>query len=367
MGHLKFSLFKKFCVLTAASFLLMGNEGCEQAQNKSDRQLKRRAELSRLEARKVQLPQGGTFDFQYVMNAQIVDVMRESDFTFPYPDGSVGISSVQVAGTDLQIMVSEDDANMIADVTSLMDVSSFASQMAKVPECVLDVPQAVIGGDVLSFEVSGGGGIQIGYNSGGSFNPGPGVGLSIFVEKAKLDLIMRASHALSGMPLSSTEITSDQTKLDLGLNINFGLFSISPSYFFQTRLAEVSRNGLTKGLASLAKAMDEDAATRDWESQVISDLDSHILFHGGSQNRIQVGDKFQIYNLEYFWKGSPCSGQFQGAFNTTREPAAIVEVEQVQAYTSYARVVQRGNMNVLPGARVMVMELKPDPAQAKAP
>jgi hypothetical protein len=63
-------------VLTAG--LMMGNQSCEQAQV-SQRELKRIVEMGKITSPKVNLPQGGSFDFEYVANQQVYGVLQTSD------------------------------------------------------------------------------------------------------------------------------------------------------------------------------------------------------------------------------------------------------------------------------------------------
>lgn len=348
--HRSIALRAISCLILAMG--LMGNEGCEEAQTKV-RALKKRAELGTLNAKKVQLPSGGQFDFQYVMNSQMVDVMRQSEFSFPFVEGAS--MAFSLGSSELSIMALNDDVELLSSSFRGMDALAFEQKVKDVPECVREFPQVFVSGDVRSFEMTDSGGLSLGFSPSGSLGPITGIGFNFFVEKMELDLGVRGVHPLNRALLSSADVTKNQTKTKLGFNLDMGLLRINPEYYFTTSLSEVSKSALLRATNDLAKNL----STIPWESQVLADKDTDIIIYGGHLNGIEVGDTFDIYNLDYYWKDpkKPCESEFIDAVQSTRAPMAIIEIEKVSSTLSEGRIIERqGNVN--PGARVLVRALK---------
>ena len=66
----------KSLVLVPLALMLMANQQCQQPSGA--RELRRRVQMGQIDAPKMPLPDGGSFDFKYVANAQMYDVLRKT-------------------------------------------------------------------------------------------------------------------------------------------------------------------------------------------------------------------------------------------------------------------------------------------------
>ena len=325
----------------------MGNEGCEEQEPlntapEDQRILRKLIEVGKLQAQPMNLPGGGTFDFEFVANAQFFELLTRSDyFVVPYR------RTVANGSTTFSV----EDENLMTDWQTFgearaMDSSTDAS-------CLVELPQLTIGGEVRSFEMKSGGGLSIGFGPFGSYetnNIFPSA--NVKVQNAELEVGVKAIDTLEEVLLAGSTGEATQSRVDLGLNINFGNFSLGPSYYFQSPLADVTRNALTKSLNDVIEKLAEEP----WYTRVIEDRDSHLVIGGGNRAGLQRGDILEVYNETHYWSGTPCLSDYRGSISA-EQPVAVVKVSQVGPGVALAQVLEQGQMNPAIGAKVVVRKL----------
>ncbi len=341
----------------------MGNEGCqkEPAPAPEGRVLKKTADLSRLSSPKMILPDGKPFDFEYLVNAQIYDVIgKHNKFIVPFTPATN--TSFEAAS----LGIADSDYDRLEDWQLDTRNRVMAANQVGVPECLKRGPQVEIGGAVESFEIQGGGGLFFGFgpNVGGVTD----IGGSIRVQFAQLATTLVGYHPLSKVVSGTGRARSTQTRVDLDLTINFGLFRLGPQFFFQSPLANVSRRALDQTLVNLSNDMDQKAEADGrpvWETKVRNDLDTHVIVYGGRRHGLKVGDEMAVYNMEHYWEndGTPCAARYEGALRKSDLPAAILKIEtssELGDDITRARVIQQGKDQREPGAQVVMWKMVED-------
>ncbi len=330
----------KALTLVSSAGLLMGNQSCQQ-QVPTTRTYKKIVEMGSIAAQPIKLPDGSSFDFRFVANQQLYGVVAEStNFTLrsapPISSNPAFASTSSVADSNY-FNLSKADMSMLQKGFD-ESKSDFRSVFSRSAWCMVNFPQAKIYGSINSFEMVGGGGLSIGYTPAGPVSSGiAGANMNFNVQYAQLDLSMRALPPLGSTILGATNVTAKQTKTNINLGINFGLFSIGPSYFYSTPLATVTKRGLATGLTQLYDQMAKD----DWYSRVFADQDTQVVVVGGSDVGYKIGDQLDIYNEQYAWDGEPCNSNYLGSTGMGSDSYyARVEIISVGDQLSQAKVIK---------------------------
>lgn len=324
----------KVIVLVGSAGVMMGNQKCEQQPQAKARTLKKIVEMGAMKSSPFLVPGGGSFDFQFVANQQLYGVIAESgDFTVRNaPTISGDPTNPEVENP---ISLTPGDEKLLAKSMSEAKQSDFRAEFSRTAWCMVNLPQAKLGGSVNAFEMIGGGGITVGFSPNG--NSGLGVGGDFDVEYAQLDVSMHALPPLGKSRLADVNINAKQTKTKVSFKINFGAFGVGPKYYYQTPLASVTKTALKTGVTSLATAMSKDK----WYTRVFMDHDTHVTIVGGRDVNLEVGDRLRIYNEEYAWAGEPCNSQYLGSVGLGEDSYyATVEVVSVGDELSRVKVVE---------------------------
>lgn len=345
----------KFAILGALAIFTMGNEGC---QDKNARKLKKRASLSKISAQKMRLPDGTTADFEYLANAQIYDVIaKNNEFILPYGGN---VAQTAFAETKMYSLADQSNLSQWQNRTS-NDLYFKAAVSSSVPECLRRLPQVELAGVIESFEVVGGGGMTFGY--GPNVNPKlPPTSASLNVQFAQLTTNLQSYHPLTRIVNGSGRANGTHTKMDLNLTIDLGLFKFGPKAFFQSPLANVSHQALSKTLQFLAADYDKRATEQKrplWETQVRNDDGDHVIIYGGRVHGLKVGDELAIFTQRHLWEnnGTPCATKYEGALRTSDLPVALIRIEGEQDLgdeIARARITQKGSGRPEEGAQVVI-------------
>ena len=328
----------------------------KKAPKVEPRVLKRLVEMGQVTSSPFNLPAGGKFDFQFVMNAQMYDVIQNHT--------GFAINYVQPVAAPIASPLSVGDQK-------LMKV--WSKSVSQAPQggysldssCLMYMPMAKLSGTVRSFEAKSGIGLSIGFSPAGPLDPGSGSGggsLSLDIKTAQLDLGVVAVSPMATVStstiLASAEATAKQTQTNIGLSINFGNFRIGPQFFFQSPLAQVTRKALTNALTDLNAKMQ----FMPWFTRVIYNHDTHLVVTGGNNVGLKEGDQLAIFNEEHYWQGEPCNSLYIGGFKQNgKTPTAIIELESVGQDISRGRVIQQDSMyNVRLGAKAEILKLVPN-------
>lgn len=385
--------------------LSMGNEGCEEEQAKP-RVLKMDIEIGALKGRVVRLPNGETVDFPYVANSLFYrQVINHDHFVIGNPvptslmlasqggqfktQGITDASSAEaapsglVSGRDVAVLEQYgllrqtrlEGQSLIQGRVSQKDVvegKSSATEVTKLPACLYDLPQALLGGEVISFQMTGGGGIGIGYGPGGDL-PGSAAGRINF-QSSKLELGLRTDDPLTQQAIAIGDGIARQTQVQFGLDFVPGV-PIGVSFFYNTPITDVIRNAMDDGLNQIVDRYKNLLSTdkdwnQVWESRVIYDPeivnnDTHIAFRGGYRAGIKIGDTFQVTNLHYAWEGAACYTRLKYKIPLTVSPIAEATVVSVGDNVSVAVVKYLVEQKIQPGAQVKVMKLV-EPARTQS-
>ncbi len=333
--------------LLPMALLLMGNQKCQEPQAEG-RELRRRVEMGMIEAPPMSLPEGGKFDFKFVANAQLYDVLRKTkSFSTATMDGSHPLEQMTQCDCDAFNRCDDDVRN--PEDSRMMKPGKFST----VATCMINMPQAVIEGSITGFELTNAMGVSIDI-----LKP-VDLGLSVDVKKATLTMAFQAEDPLiPGQILATSTPRAQRQETALSANINFGAFSIGPRAYFKSPLADVVHKAMTNGINDLKKQMDENSP---WYAMVLKNCDKAVLINAGSASDagLEKGDVLEIYNVRYRWEGEVCDSRLLGTIPASGKPIAVAEVEVVGDTLSQARIIEQDQegTKIQPGARVYVRKL----------
>lgn len=333
--------------------MTMGNQKCEQKPQEQTRTLKKIVELGAIAASPIAFPGGSSFDFRFVANQQVYGVLLESsEFTLKYnPPIAVPPEQVRSGDTNFFNLTKADGVAMKA-FAQAAGKDNYDVQYAKTAWCMVNLPQAKISGAVNAFELIGGGGLTLGYTPAGTHSVSGSAGFN--AEWAQLDLSMVATRPLTDKVMAAANVTSKQTKTKVNMSINFGVWSVGPSAYYQTPLAQVTKNALVKSVSSL----NEQLKTEEWYTRVMANHDTHLVVVGGSDVKLEVGDQLLVYNEEYYWEGEPCDSRYLGGGAQASSAVAKIEIDWVGDEISRGKVIEQNDENAVVGAKVKLFKFK---------
>ncbi|MCE3009011.1 MAG: hypothetical protein LW875_00145 [Proteobacteria bacterium] len=326
-------------LLCGLALLMMGNEGCEEAEQK--RELRRRVQMGMVDAPAMPLPNGGRFDFKFAANAQMYDVLRKTQ--------SFSTSTMR-PGTPL-------DPSQMTDAerrafSQCEDVDGYAPfVMSQNAACMIHMPQAIINGEIVNFQLISGGGLSISLPDFG------GLSSSFDVKKARLTMSLKADDPLiPGHNIAATTTRANQFEMNIRAGFNLGSIGLGPRYYYQSDLAEVVSKAMQNGISDLKTQFDE---AEPWYAMVLKNCDKAILINAGNSSDagLKTGDILEVYNVWYDWAGLVCDSTLMGSMRATAEPIAVAQVEIVGNTFSQARIIEQTATKILPGARVYVRKL----------
>lgn len=120
-----------------------------------------------------------------------------------------------------------------------------------------------------------------------------------------------------------------------GLDIDLNKLNVGSSSFTSTPFFVVMTEALRKSIRNTVKVLSDIEAP--WNTVIVSSTnESQFIIPAGKNAGIQVGDQFEIYNIEHEWVGEPCKSSYRMATTTTDKPIAIVEVKDPKDLTPNA-------------------------------
>lgn len=222
------------------------------------------------------------------------------------------------------------------------------------PSCEVAFEEYQLDGNVLSFEIDGKNGIKLGFSLGKIFKY---VGLGFKTEKGKMTMSMSLSESVQptnhvAYVMGSAESSKKEFSFDLDI---YGI-GLGYDYFSQTPIAGLTAKTAQSALKNLEAELARNKVR--WKSKVIHVDDGSVAIPVGTVSGLRPGDWFNVYNVEYLWRGKPCESELIMAKRTTVEPIAEVQAIQVEYNASLLRIE---NMNseekIKLGAVVEVMKL----------
>ena len=373
--------FKALVPMLAIAGLSMGNQKCEQAP--TERLLKMNVEIGSLKGRAVKLPDGTTVDFPYVANALFYRQVIAHDHFYIMNEvptarlmaANAGKLKVQSTNSKTKApagVVSKEDVAVLEQYGLLNSTRARANAMmfgksastpAEVPECLYNAPQAILGGEVISFEATWGVGLGVGYNSGGDLSSS--VGGKVDFKSSKLELGLRTDDPLTRRTFAIGDGISHQSDVSFGIDFLSSLVGID--FFYNTPITDVIRAAMTDGLDQIAKKYITTASVADWnhtwETRVLYDEDianndTHVGIRAGSLNGLQNGDIFTISNMHYKWMGAACSSPLDYSIATTTTPIATGKVVNIGPNVAVLEITYlKQDVQILPGAQVKLLTL----------
>lgn len=328
-------------VLLSMAFLMMGNQQCQNPTTEV-RELRRRVQMGQVGAPVMPLPNGGSFDFKYAANAQMYDVLRKTK--------SFSTSTMSGGILDPSLMTQkEKDA-----FNQCEDVQGFAPfQMSQDAACMIHMPQGIVSGKVINFELTTAGGLTIGIPQYGNLQ------LGTEIKKAVLTMGMEVNDPLiPGHNIAATTSKANRYETSVNFKIDLGGFSVGPSAYFKSDLAQVVQKAMVNGVEDLKQQWNQ---AEPWYAMVLKNCDKAILINAGNSSDagLQEGDVLEIYNVWYDWEGQACESTLMGSMKSSKKPIAVAQVEIVGNTFSQARVIEQdpNGTKILPGARVYVRKL----------
>ncbi|MBL7542644.1 MAG: hypothetical protein JNL11_02460 [Bdellovibrionaceae bacterium] len=134
-----------------------------------------------------------------------------------------------------------------------------------------------------------------------------------------------------GQAFDSSEQKESFWGTDIDLNkIVFGHSSFSATPFYKVML-DALRKSFTK---TASEVRDIESP---WNTIVVSKTnETDILIPAGKNAGLQVGDEFEIYNVEHQWVEEPCKSNYRMAKLTTDEPILIAKINDSKDLTPNA-------------------------------
>ncbi len=350
----KIKAFGRLSVLLPLAFMMMGNQKCQkQAAVEPQRELRRRVQLGAIEAPDMPLPDGGSFDFKFATNAQMFEVLKNTK--------SFATSTMTAGATLDPSQMSDADKNAFNQCNDSSQQENSNFMMSQTAACMVNMPQGVVNGQIVNFQLTTAGGLTVALPQFANLSAGVGI------KKATLTMSMQVNDPLiPGNNIAATTAKSNQYERNLNFSLNLGIFSIGPSMYYKSDLADVVKSALTNAVDELKSQWNQ---AEPWYATVMKNCDAAIMINAGNATDagLQVGDILEVYNVWYNWSGDVCQSTLMGAMKSTTTPIATVQVEIVGNTFSQARIIQQTGEKILPGARVYVQKLIQPQAAAAAP
>jgi hypothetical protein len=331
--------------------LSMGNQGCEQTPVEGPRELKRIVEVAKISAQPVIQPNGKIFDLEFVMNIQFPDVLVSSK--------QYAVINKNLGSDGSPESISSKILNTDGQKNTKLGAAAFKAVQTKEAECLINLPQWRLGGAVNSYELVAGGGLRVGYTPAGP-TTSTSISGEVKFQKSEMDLTLKAFHPFDKRLVEAANIKKDQIDGSIAADINFGLISIGPEYWFKKGLASVAREAMEKGIKALKALTDK----REWYSRIIYYEEEFPVVRGGVDVGMKKGDKFTLHNSRYYWdsENGVCNpANYQGSLDG---PAiATAEVIDVGDYVSLLKIDESsmtGNEDPKVGSVIKVKALATD-------
>ena len=312
------------------------------------RKLKFPVEFGRIEAPdQFPLPGGAKIDFRFIINAQFPYVAKDH--------GAFEFANVKKSG-----VIKSTGADPVSEKirSQYLPEELFRGVLASpdIPECAVDLPMAVISGDMLGFEFVNEIGVKFGYAPNETFRPGGSVDVN--VRQVQLDMGVKALDPLNGEWLGSADVNARQTKTSVNFRASFNSLFVEPRFVFETPIGEVTSKAMVKALDDLNADLEANVPWTAYVTNVrISPSGTYVSINAGEELRIQAGDQFTVSNPVYVWKGQPCQSQ---AFRQGLVPAGIGEARTNFVGRGMSELLMIQETDVIPkrGALVRIHRLR---------
>lgn len=349
----------KVVTISVLGLGLMGNQSCQQQQQAAEpRQLKWYADAGVIRSAPVSFGNAGNFDFGYVASEQLYGVLFNSNgFTTSYkgPGIQMGNQGPELAGAQ----------GMYQKMFGTKSVGSdlYYSDEAR---CLISLPDVKVSGTVLSFELTSGNNISIGFNQN-QVHTGIGLGAQFSVKMKQLSMQMLGLDSAKDLYNGKTRLIAAPLVNETGketdgrVDLNYNLIGLGYGWYRNTPLAKVTEGALKKGVDVIKDGMNKvpwttkvlDIQSLDGSSNPLGDVG--VVIKGGTDVNLKVGDQLAFYNEKTLWKAKPCESDFYGFARLVKDPFAYGEVIHADRYFSTVAIIKRmDNTQIKPGWRVQL-------------
>lgn len=341
-------------VLLSLSYVLAGAEGCSETET---RNLRRRVQVGKITAPSIILPMNqGNFDFQFVANAQIYDILRRTQ--------SFSTSTIDPSKTYDPSGLSQDEAasfNQCGDSEQSNFVAKGFSAKSIISEkaaCLIDLPQGIVSGSILNFQLKNAAGATISLTD---FAVLPS--LSFDFKSYEMAMTMQVTDPMiRSHYIATTSKESYQTELNASATLNLGGFALGPRYYYNSPLRKVVDDGLIQSVNDLKTQWDK---ALPWYGMVLRNCDKQIYINAGNSSDagLMKGDIVKIHNVRYRWEDQVCASRLMGS-TINEEVVAYARVTSVGDTISLATVIDNDpsmpyspEQLIKPGARVYMHKM----------
>lgn len=341
----------------------MGNEGCQEPEG---RQLRRRISMGKIGAPTIILPTGqGSFDFEYVANAQMYDVLRKTQsFSTSTIDplktySPDGLSDSEAAQFN-QCMDPEESELVAKGIATKSIISERAA-------CLIDLPQGVVSGNILDFRLTSSGGLSLSLSQI-AFLPG----LSFDFKRYELAMTLKVMDPLiTNHNIAATSQQSYGSEFNADAQLSFSGFNLGPKFYYNSPLRQVVDEGMVASIKELKGQWDQ---AHPWYSMVMRNCDKSIYINAGNTTDagLMVGDIVKVQNVKYRWAGDVCGSKLMGSA-VNAEVVAYAKITSVGDTMSIATVIDNDpenypyslNQVIKPGSRVYMHKMVSTVKEAK--
>lgn len=358
----------KTMTLVLSAGLLMANKECQQTpveQPTPARELKKIVDVGLISSRPIEIPGAGNFDFQFVVNQQIYPVLQDSEkFWFRYDPVFKGNQTPTSNNIQLSSMnLSKNDYQFLSKNLSKVQEPTYSNDTS----CLVNMAPMKLVGSVNSFELTSKFGLGIGFLNGGSTSSTNIPKIGFDTESFQLDLSLGTIDTIANASLAFVNVTAKQTKTAVSFTLPIQNFLFEPSFYFQTPLAKVTYNALSKGVSGIYDQLKKAEANNhaaEWSTRVLVDHEQGILILAGKNHGLKVGDTFDIYSEKTYWQGEngepgvPCESKLVASIPDTY--LATIEIaNDINISDNYAlgRVVKETGMPRPMGSLVKINKL----------
>lgn len=353
----------KFLGVLMLGLSLMGNEGCEEKPVVEEKRLlKWYADAGAVRSPSVLFGDAGQFDFGYVASEQLYGVLFNSKgFTSSYNGPGIAMSpkGPVLSGAE----------KMYQKMFGASDVGSdlYYSGEAR---CLINLPDVKVEGSVLSYEMSSGNNINLGFNQQtGAVHSGFGLGAKFNVKVRELSIQMRgldiAKDLTNGQPklIAAPLVRENSKETDGQIDVSFSQIGLGYGWYKNTPISKVTERALITAVDQIKNEMNKvkwttkilDLKPFGNEENPIGDLG--YVIKGGADVNLKLGDQVEFFQDVTMWKGKPCESEFNGYNRINPNPIAVGKVIYLDRNFSTVAITQRfDNRKILPGWRVQLLQ-----------
>lgn len=377
------------CALVLLAGSMMGNQSCDNKETVEARQMRRRVQMkvNSIKAFPITLPDMRTFDFQGVANEQMYSVLSETK-TF----STATVDPTKVYDPSGLTEYEAGEFNRCDDNADNIENSSKGMMAQKISysqnaSCLIEMPQAVITGSILDFQLTNGAGVSLSFAN--LLNSMFGLGAEFNYKRYTLSMTMKAADPLAlgnvevapgkyRALLAATSQDSYSKEMSGKINLGFNGFGLGASAYYASPLSGVVKDGLTQAAKNLRTSWDNaekqnpNDANNPWYAMVIRNCDNFIYINAGNGTDagLVAGDIVRIQNMSYGWDGDFCGSNLVSVQAAQGGPVAYARIVTVGSTVSTAEVL-KGNPQypystsqiIHPGARVYMEKMYVAPSK----